>query len=423
MAPRSEPPNGRGCGAAGLRDTGGLTGAEAAARLAADGPNRLNPPRPPRPLRKLVGEVTHFFALMLWVAGTLSFIAGMSQLGVAIFVVVVVNGVFAFVQEERAERAATRLRELLPNKVVAVRDGHPVTIDAVDLVVGDLVVLSPGDRVPADLVLTSADGLAVDASTLTGESVPVPAGPGDPASAGTFVTTGSGTGVVDRTGSDTRLAGIAQLTASVRRPRSPLAHELNRIVRTVALMAVGVGVAFFGLALLLRTSARDGFLFAIGVTVALVPEGLLPTVTLSLAVGAQRMAKRNALVRRLEAVETLGSTTFICVDKTGTITQNRMEVVEAWCPAGRVTMAGEGYAPVGTVRGEPAERAGATVLSLAALSASKGRITRGEAGWEPVGDPMEAAIDVFAAALRGVGGAPRTPRGQTQVRVRPRPST
>jgi magnesium-transporting ATPase (P-type) len=401
MAPPTALPEDPGRLAAGLRGPEGLTGAEAAARLAADGPNRLSPPPPPRPWRKLLGEVTHFFALMLWVAGVLAFVAGMSQLGVAIFVVVVVNGVFAFVQEERAERAAARLRELLPNKVVVVRDGHPVTVDAVDLVVGDLVVLSPGDRVPADLVLTSADGLAVDASTLTGESVPVPAGPGDPASAGTFVTTGSGAGVVERTGSDTRLADIAQLTASVRRPRSPLAHELNRIVRTVALIAVGVGVAFFGLALVLGTSARDGFLFAIGVTVALVPEGLLPTVTLSLAVGAQRMAKREALVRRLEAVETLGSTTFICVDKTGTITQNRMEVVEAWCPAGRVTMAGDGYEPVGTVSGGPAERAGAAVLALAALSASQGRITRGEDGWEPVGDPMEAAIDVFARRSSG----------------------
>lgn len=395
------PPNGAGAAAANGAPPGGLTTGEATSRLAVDGPNRLNPPPPSSPWRKLIGEFTHFFALMLWVAGVLAFVAGMPQLGVAIFVVIIVNGLFAFLQEERAERAAVRLRELLPAKVVVVRDGLPVTVDASAVVVGDLVVLSPGDRVPADLLLVEADGLSVDASTLTGESVPVAAGGGDAAYAGTFVTTGAGTGVVTHTGDDTRLAGIAALTATVRHPRSPLAQELNRIVRIIALLAVGVGVAFFGLALLLGASAREGFLFAIGVTVALVPEGLLPTVTLSLAVGAQRMAKRNALVRRLEAVETLGSTTFICVDKTGTITQNQMEVVEAWCPDGRVTMEGAGYEPVGVATGDPAGRAGATALARAALSASLGRVSRGSTAWEPVGDPMEAAIDALARRLSG----------------------
>ena len=132
-----------------------------------------------------------------------------------------------------------------------------------------------------------------------------------------------------------RLAAIAAMTRAGRRPPTPLATELRRVVRTIAVVAVAVGSGFFALALLIGTPARDGFLFAIGVTVALVPEGLLPTVTLSLAIGAQRMAERHALVRHLEAVETLGSTTFVCTDKTGTLTENRMAVVEVWTPSGR----------------------------------------------------------------------------------------
>lgn len=172
----------------------------------------------------------------------------MPQLGIAIIVVVAVNGVFAFVQEARADRAAERLSELLPANVVVIRDGEPRSVDAASVVVGDVVALSPGDRVPADLLLVGVDGLSVDASTLTGESVPVPAGQGGHAFAGTYVATGSGRGVAEAVAGDTRLAGIVQLTTSVRHPRSPLAHEIDRIVRTVAVIAAGMGGAFFGVA-------------------------------------------------------------------------------------------------------------------------------------------------------------------------------
>ncbi|MBP7631434.1 MAG: cation-transporting P-type ATPase [Acidimicrobiales bacterium] len=384
----------------------GLTATEAARRLEVDGPNRLPPPPRVAAWRHLVGEVTHFFAAMLWVAAGLAVLAGMPQLGVAIVVVIVVNGVFAFVQEQRAELAAQRLGELLPARVVVRRDGVPCPVDAADVVVGDLVVLEPGDRVPADLDLVEADELSFDVSTLTGESVPADGGVGDRAHAGTFVAGGSGLGLVTATGAQTRLAGIAQLTAGVKRPRSPLALELHRIVRTIALMAVGVGVAFFVLSLLVGTSAQDGFLFAVGVTVALVPEGLLPTVTLSLAMGAQRLADRNGLVRHLEAVETLGSTTFICTDKTGTLTRNQMNVVAAWTAAGRVEAAGQGYEPGGSVAGPPDALATARTLADAARAASQGRIEPDadhEHGWVSVGDPMEGAIDAFAHRLRAEG--------------------
>jgi len=392
----------------------GLTSVAAKALRDHNGPNRLPAPPTPRRWRKLVGQLTHFFALMLWVAVALAVVAGMPQLGVAIAVVIVINGVFAFAQEQRAERAAERLQELLPAGVVVRRDGQPVTIEAADVVVGDLVVLSPGDRVPADLTLVAADGLSVDESTLTGESVPVPLIAGGRGLAGTYVTAGGGEGVVTAIGADTELAGIAALTAGAKPPHTPLSHELDRIVRTVAVLAVGVGAAFFGLSVLIGSPAREGFLFAVGVTVALVPEGLLPTVTLSLAMGAQRMAKRNALVRRLEAVETLGSTTFICTDKTGTITRNQMSVTAVWTPAGTVTIAGTGYDPDGAGTGSPEALVAAGVVAVAALTASQGRISDGDDGWAAVGDPMEAAIDALARRLGPGGSEPVTVEAVTR---------
>ena len=325
----------------------GLTSDEAARRLARDGPNVLPVARPTPAWRRLASQLFHFFALMLWVAGAMAFVAGMPQLGVAIFVVIVVNGLFAFVQEHRAERAAERLRDLLPRRATVIRDGNRHDIDAAELVTGDVVVLAPGDRVCADLELQHVRTIQIDASTMTGESVPITPDTGELAHAGTFVVEGEALGVVVATGGGTRLASISRLSTEGRRPPTPLARELHGVVRTVATIAVCVGVVFFGVSLLLGASAQDGFLFSVGVTVALVPEGLLPTVTLSLAIGAQRMARRHALVRRLEAVESLGSTTFICTDKTGTLTRNEMTTQALWTPAGRYRVTGVGYTPEG----------------------------------------------------------------------------
>ena len=380
--------------------TVGLSAAEAAARLTRDGPNELPAAHPEPAWRRLARQFVHFFAVMLWVAGILAVIAGMVQLGIAIFVVVVLNGVFAFVQEYRAEQAAQRLRDLLPRRAVAIRDGSPIEIDAAELVVDDVVVCSPGDRVSADLRADDVHALRVDASLLTGESEPVAVERGGPLYAGTFVVEGEVRATVVATGAHTRLAAIAATTQSVARPRTPLARELGRVVRTIAVIALSVGVLFYVLALFAGTPAQDGLLFAIGVTVALVPEGLLPTVTLSLAIGAQRMARRNALVRRLESVETLGSTTFICTDKTGTLTQNQMAVVEVWTPAGSARISGEGYAPSATVDAEPSALDALRDCAVAATRCSTGRAVLVDGVWRPVGDPMEAALH---ALTRRVG--------------------
>jgi magnesium-transporting ATPase (P-type) len=375
---------------------GGLTRAEAAERLARDGPNELPAPARVPAWRRLVAEMFHFFALLFWVAGGLAFLAGMPQLGVAVFVVVVLNALFAFVQEERAEHAAERLRDLLPRRVTVVRDGVQAEIPAPDVVTGDVVELREGDRVSADLRLDTVHALALDTSTLTGESVPAHPSAGDAAHAGSFVVEGEATATVTATGQRTRLAGIAGLTRAQRSAPTPLHEELVRVSRVIAAVAIAVGVAFFGLAVLVGMESSDGFLFAVGVTVAVVPCGLLPTVTLSLAVGAQRMARRHALVRHLEAVETLGSTTFICTDKTGTLTCNEMAVVEVWMPEGRAVIDGNGYEPVADVRCDPGVAGRLRDLACGALRCSTGRIVEEEGRWVARGDPMEAALDTLA---------------------------
>ena len=360
----------------------GLSTAEAAARLAAAGPNRFPVPRPLPVWRRLVAEFVHFFALLFWVAGALAFLAGMPELGVAVFVVVVLNGLFAFVQEQRAEHAAERLRDLLPRRATVVRDGVRILIPAEELVTGDLVVLAEGDRVSADLHLDEVYALAIDTSTLTGESEPVRSSVGDTVYAGCFVVEGEARATVVATGSGTRLAGIAELTSAQRPSPTPLRLELDRVSRLIAAVAVAVGAGFFGLALLVGTQPSDGFLFAVGVTVAVVPCGLLPTVTLSLAIGAQRMTHRHALARHLEAVETLGSTTFICTDKTGTLTRNEMAVIEVWMPDGRAAIAGSGYEPVAEVRCDPpGALASLREAARVAVRCSSGHVAEVDGQW------------------------------------------
>lgn len=383
-------------------------------RLGVYGPNTLPQARPPHPVQRLLAQMVHFFALMLWLAAALALAAGMPQLGAAIAFVVVINGAFAFVQEYRAERAADLLRDLLPRRTTVRRAGVRIEIDADGLVPGDVVLLTAGDRISADLRLTTATALRIDESMLTGESTAVRAAVDGSAFGGTFVVEGDGEGVVTATGDATALADIARLTRRAVRPPSPLARELHRVVRTIAWIAFGVGTAFFGTALLVGTPPSDGFLFAVGVMVALVPEGLLPTVTLSLALGAQRMARRNALVRHLDAVEALGTTTCICTDKTGTLTMNEMEVVRAWTPCGETLVHGDGYAPTAEVACEPGSGIDAVrALARAARTCSDGRILEHDGRWIPVGDPMEAAIDAFAAR---VGASATTDTGPPVAR-------
>ena len=378
----------------------GLAAEEVQQRQKQYGPNLL-PRRRPFPIwQHLLSQLVHFFAVMLWVAGGLAILAGMPQLGMAIFIVIVLNGLFAFFQEYRAERSSERLRDLLPRRATVIRNGRRDEINAAELVPDDIILVYAGDRISADMRLVEVHGLSVDTSTLTGESVPTTPQPGETVFAGTFVLEGEGAGIVTATGNSTRLSQIAQLTAAVRRPPSPLAVELNRVVRVIARVAIGVGFVFLVIAWLVGLRLTDGFLFALGVMVALVPEGLLPTVTLSLAIGAQRMATRGALIRRLESVETLGSTTFICTDKTGTLTRNEMSVVEVWTPSGSASVEAVGYGPEAKVHAEARLLPMLREMALAAVRCSTGRAVLRGSRWIAQGDPLEAALDAFARSLK-----------------------
>ena len=387
----------------------GLTPEEVEQRRKAHGPNVL--PRGARVSlwRRLLSQLVHFFAVMLWIAGGLAILARMPQLGLAIFVVILLNGLFAFIQEYRAEKAGERLRDLLPRRVTVIRGGVRQHVDAIDLVPDDVVQLNAGDRISADMRVTHAHGFLVDTSTLTGESVPATPKPGEIVFAGTFALEGEAVGIVTATGRSTRLADIAHLTTATPRPPSPLAIELTRVVRVIAVVALAVGSLFLIIAWLVGIRLTDAFLFALGVTVALVPEGLLPTISLALAIGAQRMASRGALVRRLESVETLGSTTFICTDKTGTLTQNEMSVTDVWMPGGAGTIGGAGYDPSGSVHVAPYLLPELRRLAWAAAVHVHGRAMFRDGRWVAQGNPLEVALDVLARRVSADGRAGETP--------------
>jgi calcium-translocating P-type ATPase len=374
----------------------GLSSADAQRRLAAVGPNELAVSRPPHWSRRFAANLTHLFAVLLWCGSVLAWLGGMPELALAVVAVIIVNACFAFAQEFRAERAVESLRRILPHRARVRRDGVLVDVVAEEIVPGDVVVLAAGDRVPADGALIDATELYVDQSALTGESLPVLAT--KEVHAGTHVVSGDGEFEVAATGMRTELGRITALTGGAPRHRSPLELEMDRVTRLVAVLSVSLGVAFFLGAGLIGMSAHDRFLFAIGVIVANVPEGLLPTVTLSLALATQRMAGRNALVRRLSSVETLGDTTVICTDKTGTLTENEMTVRGLWLPAGTARVDGVGYVPQGEVHAERVPPRDLRELARAAALCNNAALDR-EADWSVVGDPTEGALLTLAMKI------------------------
>jgi len=385
---------------------GGLSSAEAARRLREYGPNHIAEIGSEAEWRRFLREFTHFFAIILWIAASLAFYAesrsrgeGMWQLGVAIVAVILINGCFSFWQEYRAERAIDALRKLLPQSVKVMRDGQLMSLSGEAIVPGDIIVLEAGDNVPADCRLVFASGIRVNASTITGESMPQARNTDESSErlaletknvllAGTSLVSGEGRAIVFATGMATEFGKIAHLTQTAAKTTSHLQLEIARLSRLVAIFATMLGVVFFALGTFLGLPFWANLMFAIGIIVANVPEGLLPTVTLSLAMATQRMARRNALIRHLPAVETLGSTTVICSDKTGTLTQNRMSVRQVFW---------NDHLDDAQSDGTPAiDRAGnAHLLRNAACCHNLKQETRdGEAHWQ--GDPMEVALHEFA---------------------------
>jgi Ca2+-transporting ATPase len=400
----------------------GLTRTDAEERLRRFGSNAIPEIKRRSLFLGFLSNFTHLMAILLWVGGVVALIARMPELAIAIWLVNVINGAFSFWQEYRAEKAIRALRQLIPNYASVLRDGEKRRILAEELVPGDVILLAEGDRISADGRLVDEEELRVDQSTLTGEShavLKIREAVMRPAPsrfevrnlvfAGSSVVSGVGTAVVFATGTHTEFGKVAHLTQSVEDEPSPLQKELARVTRWVTFLAVGIGLGFFALLMVLRVefSLVDSFILALGMIVAFVPEGLLPTVSLSLAVGVQRMANRHALVKRLSAVETLGCTTVICTDKTGTLTENEMTVSDLWLAGRRLKVSGVGYEPKGDILdGEHVINSPAAgdlrQLLVAGALCNTARLlppNHGSARWTALGDPTEAAL--LAAALKG----------------------
>jgi sodium/potassium-transporting ATPase subunit alpha len=379
----------------------GLSEPEVARRTAELGPNSLAPPPRLPWLRTLGRQFVNLFSLLLDLSAALCFVAdrmqpgqGMAVLGWSLLGVALLNALFTFAQEMRAERAMQALRRLLPQHIRVRRDGREAVIAATALVPGDVLLLAEGDRIPADARLVEAHDLLVNNAPLTGESRPVPlhAAPVsgsrlvDSANlvfAGCSVLRGAGVGVVHVTGGRTEFGKIAALSVRVRRPPTPLEREVRRMVRVLTAVAVVMGLLFFAYGVAIGRPLWVNLVFMLGIIVANVPEGLLPTLTLALAMGGVRLARRKVLVKSLNAVEALGSVEVICTDKTGTLTKNQLAVTGV----------------VDAVDGRPLDGAARRRLLEAAVAASDIRAHGGRFS----GDPLDVAA---AQALRLGGGDP-----------------
>ncbi|XP_026972573.1 potassium-transporting ATPase alpha chain 2 [Sagmatias obliquidens] len=331
----------------------GLSSTRAAELLARDGPNTLTPPKETPKIIKFLKQMVGGFSILLWIGAILCWIAYGIQysndksssldsvyLGSVLALVVILTGAFAYYQEAKSTNIMASFRQMIPQQALVVRDSEKKTVPADQLVVGDIVEIKGGDQIPADIRLLSAQGCKVDNSSLTGESEPQPRSsefthdnPLETKNISFFSTTcleGTATGMVINTGDRTVIGQIASLASGVQNSKTPIAIEIEHFVHIVAGVAVSIGVLFFIIAVSMKYYVLDSIIFLIGIIVANVPEGLLATVTVALSLTAKRMAKKNCLVKGLEAVETLGSTSIICSDKTGTLTQNRMTVAHLW---------------------------------------------------------------------------------------------
>jgi calcium-translocating P-type ATPase len=404
-----------------MRDLGaspaGLSASEARRRLIQHGPNELRRRRGREWPGELLRQLIHPLALLLWLAAGMSLAVGNRTVAVAVLLVIVLNAAFAFVQELQAGRAVEALARYMPQQVRVLRDRASATIDAVGLVPGDLVLLEEGDRVAADMRLLSG-ALQIDLSTLTGESVSVLRAADmidqnvprldarDLVFSGTACTGGEARGVVFATGMNTELGRIASLSERVKERPSPLERQVRRVAWLIAVVAVGLAAAFIPVAIFgAGLSLRGSVVFAVGLLAGNVPEGLLPVITLALAVAVRSLARRGALVKRLSAVETLGSTDVICTDKTGTLTENRMQPVAVWTVSGEVGLQGE-RSPAGEASADLAVRA----LADAAATCNNARLDCAEGN---VGDPTEVAVLLAARQLGASVDAEQRGRGRS----------
>ncbi len=399
----------------------GLTAAQAQERLTRVGPNELEQGQKVSALHILAAQFKNVLIVILLAATGLSVAMGHGLESLVIAVIVLFAVGLGFVQEFRAERALESLRAMAAPSATVLRDGLEVKLPARDVVPGDIVLLHTGDRVPADARLLEAVNLKAEEAALTGESVAVDkhAQPlegelsvGDRKNvvhAGTVLTYGRGKAVVVATGMQTEFGRIAQLLATVEPSKTPLQKNLDRVGSALAKLALVVVAVIVALGLFRGQPFVEMFLFGIALAVAVVPEALPAVVTISLALGVQRMVKRNALIRKLHAVETLGSTTIICSDKTGTLTRDEMTATKLFVGGHVVHVSGAGYQPVGafTHDGSPVEGPALHALLEGGALASDAQLVealedgKAKGTWHITGDPTEGAL-VVAAAKKGL---------------------
>jgi magnesium-transporting ATPase (P-type) len=392
----------------------GLSAAEAADRLKAVGPNRL--PAPPKE-GLLIRFLKHFNDILIYIllfAGIAKAFLGHWVDAWVIFAVAIINAIVGFVQEGKAEEALEGIRKMLSLRAHTRREGEWLELDAAELAPGDIVRLRSGDRVPADVRLVEAVNLRIEESALTGESVPtekgaepvdVKAGIGDRRSmaySGTLVAAGRGVGVVTATGSATELGRISRMMAEVEGLATPLTRQMAAFGKVLSIVIIVMAGVMFLIGWLLYGFGLDElFSAAVGFAVAAIPEGLPAIMTITLAIGVQRMVQRNAITRKLTAVETLGSVTVICSDKTGTLTRNEMTVRHLVTRAGEYDVEGVGYAPKGKISREGNDVSLATAHDLHALVevmavCNDSEITLEEGQWKVIGEPTEGALRTLA---------------------------
>lgn len=397
----------------------GLSDNEAADRLRKYGPNRL--PVPPKP-SIIYRFLSHFHNVLIYVLiGSAAITASLGHFidtGV-ILTVAVANATIGFIQEGRAEQAMDAIRHMLTPRTSVLRHGKRTSIDSANVVPGDLVLLEAGEKIPADMRLLKASGLRIEEAILTGESVPVeksiePVAAGAPladrtcmAYSGTLVVGGAGHGVVTGTGTATEIGRISGLLSKVQMLTTPLVQQMNSFARwlTIFILLIAAVLLVYGY-FVGHASFSELFMVVVGLSVAAIPEGLPAVLTITLAIGVQAMARRNTIVRRLPAIETLGSVSVICSDKTGTLTRNEMMVATISTSAETYAVSGNGYAPEGAVKTSGTEREikeDACLNEVARTSAlcNDAMLHAHETGWRVEGDPMEGALQALAAKIMG----------------------
>jgi P-type Ca2+ transporter type 2C len=421
----------------------GLTSEEAAQRLTRYGHNELEEKPRPGFWRMLLGQLSSFIVIVLIVAGVVSAVLGDFIEAGAILAIVTLNALLGVVQERRAEEALAALRRMAAPEAQAIRDGHRVSVPGRELVPGDLVVLESGNFVPADLRLVETVNLRIEEAALTGESVAVekdarvvlrqdvPLGDRlNTAFMGTVVAYGRGRGVVVTTGMHTQIGLIAAMLQAAEDESTPLQRKLDQLGKVLGWAALAVCALVFLVGWARGYEPFEMFIIAVSLAVAAVPEGLAAVVTITLALGMREMIKRHALIRRLASVETLGSTTVICSDKTGTLTQNQMTVTRLWVDGTLLEVTGQGYDPVGQFRveGKPVDliqMPGASTALWAAVLANDAEVEAADdehaSRFRVVGDPTESALIV--AAVKGGADQGRLDRAYPRIDEIPFDST